>query len=683
MLQINALKLEINTSDGLYGTLISFSKGLNIIQANNTTGKSTLFQSILYALGFEELIGGKNEKTMQSVLKDEVIGEDNTKHKVLQSFVLLEIQNKEIITIKRSVTSEKRKSVLVDVIRGPYLTRPNGIYSTSQMYVHYAGSASYIEFGFHAFLEEFLGWDLPSVISNSGDFVKLHLPLIAPAFIIEQKMGWSTFFATQPYYNIRYSDARVVEFLLNLDVFQNERKKQVIQSDKRIIEEKWSFIYNEFKKLGDKSSAELVGMDPFPMIVNNIEDVYLRAIKKEKAYLLPELIDELSVEYRALDGAQTKDGIDIERSQVLLETLTTNLNRYGFWLDQLITESFHEKEKLKQYILQKKGVEDDLHNNKIARKMYSLGAELPTSLASNICPTCGSIVNDSLLPKGTGQIPMQIDENISFLEAQRKMIDVFIQGQRKILLNEETRISDYKNQISGLRAQIRVTKKDLVSDERMPSEAEIEQRLTVRKQIEFYSSTLESVEALKDQVKELSKEWVNVLATEKNLPKDFFSSTDRIKLTSLQQNLVALLGKFNYTSKERDAIRISYEKYLPVIEVQLGNGKSKSYDIRFDSSGSDLIRCLWAYYVALLKTSKENNGCHPDLLIFDEPQQQSASTKDFHDFLSELAGYSTSQVIVFASFQNSDEDFAEATESIKFNLIKGDKRFVKKLAIAY
>jgi hypothetical protein len=58
------------------------------------------------------------------------------------------------------------------------------------------------------------------------------------------------------------------------------------------------------------------------------------------------------------------------------------------------------------------------------------------------------------------------------------------------------------------------------------------------------------------------------------------------------------------------------------------------------------------------------------------------STKDFHDFLSELAGYSTSQVIVFASFQNSEEDFVEATEGIKFNLIKGDRRFVKKLAIA-
>ena len=67
MLRINAIKIEVNTSDGLFGCEYTFNKGLNIIKGDNSSGKSTLFQSILYALGFEELLGGKNEKTMQSV----------------------------------------------------------------------------------------------------------------------------------------------------------------------------------------------------------------------------------------------------------------------------------------------------------------------------------------------------------------------------------------------------------------------------------------------------------------------------------------------------------------------------------------------------------------------------------------------------------------------------------------
>ncbi len=74
-----------------------------------------MFQSIIYGLGFEELLGGKNEKTMQSVLKDQVEFPRGIKHNINQSFIYLEIENKEIITIKRSVASSSRKAQLVDV----------------------------------------------------------------------------------------------------------------------------------------------------------------------------------------------------------------------------------------------------------------------------------------------------------------------------------------------------------------------------------------------------------------------------------------------------------------------------------------------------------------------------------------------------------------------------------------
>src|SRR5689334_3662875 len=125
MLKIRAIKLEVNTVDGLYGTQHVFAKGLNIVRGDNSTGKSTLFQSILYALGFEELLGGKNEKTMQSVLKDQVEFPDETFHSVIQSFVYLEIENKDIVTVRRSITSDGRKSQLIDVYFGALLTGDN------------------------------------------------------------------------------------------------------------------------------------------------------------------------------------------------------------------------------------------------------------------------------------------------------------------------------------------------------------------------------------------------------------------------------------------------------------------------------------------------------------------------------------------------------------------------------
>lgn len=677
MLKINAIRLEINTAKGLYGLNIPFTNGLNIVRGNNTTGKSTIFQSILYALGFEEILGGRNEKTMQSVLKDEVLG-DQVKHKVLQSFVLLEIQNKETITIRRSVINEKRKSVLIDVFLGPMLTKPENVYELKQMFVHDRGAATDSEYGFHAYLEEFLGWDLPEVLNTSGDYTKLYMPLISPSFIIEQKSGWSDFFATIPFYGIKNAEARVVEFILNLDVFKNELKKQEINSDKRILQEKWSSLYSEFKRLGDKSSSEIVGLTEYPSIINNYGDVYFRTFQGGKPYLLSEFIQELNGDYQSLVTETTATvGNDIDKNQDKLNTLSLNLNRYSLRQEQLSNEVFQEKETLKQYIQQRKNVEEDLKNNKSALKMYKIGAQLPTNLASHNCPTCGQEINDSLLPKEVEQSPMQIEENISFLEAQKKMIEIFVEAQRKRIIEKETLINSFQAQISTFRAQIRAIKKDLVADDRLPSESQIEQKILLKRKIEFYESTIEEIDSLKNRLKSLSKDWEKILALEKNLPKDFFSSKDREKIGFMQEYFLGLLTKFNYNSKEREAISISYEKYLPVIEIRLPNEKAKTYDIRYDSSGSDLIRCLWAYYISLLKASDRFHGCHPGLMIFDEPQQQSASTIDFHEFLKELSSYTENQIIVFASFQNSDEDFYMATKNISFNIIKAEDKFVK------
>ncbi|MDR6462636.1 UNVERIFIED_CONTAM: hypothetical protein POZ17_05985 [Ralstonia mannitolilytica] len=53
---------------------------------------------------------------------------------------------------------------------------------------------------------------------------------------------------------------------------------------------------------------------------------------------------------------------------------------------------------------------------------------------------------------------------------------------------------------------------------------------------------------------------------------------------------------------------------MPIIEVALPNGRLKYYDLRFDSSGSDHIRAMWAYYIALLETSYAKDRSHPLLL---------------------------------------------------------------------
>jgi len=178
MLHINAIKAIINSESGIFEGQIAFQRGLNIVRANNTSGKSSIFGALLFGLGFEELLGGRNDKALQSVFKStvkEIVGPDKEEieYTVLQSDIFLEFSNGEsTITTRRFGRNDKVKTQAVEVILGPAISNPNGDYERKGMYVHDAGAASNEELGFHAFLEEFLQVKLPEVINQDGKRVK-------------------------------------------------------------------------------------------------------------------------------------------------------------------------------------------------------------------------------------------------------------------------------------------------------------------------------------------------------------------------------------------------------------------------------------------------------------------------------------------------------------------------------
>ena len=416
MLKIRAIKLEVNTAKGLFGAEYSFTNGLNIIRGDNSTGKSSLFQSILYGLGFEELLGGKNEKTMQSVLKDQVEFPAGKLHPVNQSFVYLEIENKEIVTIKRSITSDARKAQLVDVFSGALLTGNKNELPSRPMYIHDKGGASDDTYGFHLFLAEFLNWNLPEVVTTKGELSHLYLQQIAPAFIVEQKSGWSDFFATLPYYAMRNTESRVVEFLLDMDVFENEKRRQTLSSSKQQLSNKWSSLFLSFNKLAEKSGGTLRGLEQIPSIINSFRSIYIAMVIDEKEITISEFNEQQKAELAQLEKQQTTTvGNNINKNEDSLKKLSDKLNQLSLNYEMLAPELNYDNEKLKQYRKQLEAVQEDLRKNKGALKVKSLGSELPAETASDSCPTCHQPIKDSLLPSEIKQTPMRIEDNVLFL----------------------------------------------------------------------------------------------------------------------------------------------------------------------------------------------------------------------------------------------------------------------------
>ena len=57
MIRLRHLRLRSLTAARAFGADIPFVAGLNILQAPNTSGKSTCLQSVVYALGLERSLG--------------------------------------------------------------------------------------------------------------------------------------------------------------------------------------------------------------------------------------------------------------------------------------------------------------------------------------------------------------------------------------------------------------------------------------------------------------------------------------------------------------------------------------------------------------------------------------------------------------------------------------------------
>lgn len=672
MLKIRAIKIEVNTIDGLFGTKYDFSSGLNIIRGDNSSGKSTLFQSILYALGFEELLGGKNAKTMQSVLKDQV-EYANELHKVIESSVSLEIENEDIITVKRFIVSPTKKEQLIEVYYGSVLIDENYSCRMQQMYVHSKGSASDNLYGFHAFLAEFLNWELPEVLTTQGETIKLYLQQIAPSFIVEQKSGWTDFLATIPYYSTKNAESRVVEFILNLEVFETQRKKQRYQYDKRLFENKWNNLYSKFENIAKNTRTVLTGLSSTPEIINDISKINLIIQREEGDVDLTDELINLKREYSKIENAEYLTvGENAEENENRLGEQQNRLNILTIQYDMLNPEVTFDNEKLQQYAEQLTNVEEDLRKNKGALKIQNLGGTINSNVATLRCPTCNQALENSLLPTDVEQIPMRLEDNISYLESQKRMIDTYTEGLRNTINNKKQILLSYQNEIKEIRQSIRDLKNELIQDNRLPSLVELERKINMKKKIDFFENSITEFLELKDEAKRMSNDYILLLQRKSKLPKTYLSSNDSQKLAHLETYFKKILKSLNYQSKPLSSIKISEENYLPITKTEDGG----FYNIKFDSSASDFIRCLWAYHTALMQSSINTDSNHPLLLILDEPKQQDIAMVNFTLFLEVLSKFKDQQILLLASFENSDMSFNEATKGLDFNLIRIENKLI-------
>lgn len=671
MLKINRLKIKITATNKVYQFDECFSSGLNIIASDdNTRGKSSVLIAIYYCLGFEEIIGGLNEKVLTSAYKNQIEDKD-TSWPVLESGAYLEISNgTDEITIYRSAKHETRDSKLVTV----YFSKMDYIYNvdtTSEDYYVHMKFAATNRSGFHTFLEKFLQIELPLVPASDGVDRKLYLQLVFAAMFIEQKNGWSGIYSGMPYLAIKDAKKRVTEFILALETFENERKRNQLLNKERYQKEQWKNPYAEMRVLQSSVQCYVKNILQTPeilpeefeknvaivrMVGDNVGiDDWISQLQEEHDTLKtvrPRIIDnydELQNELQEVEKVIEENNNEIHTIQQDLHVTTRKIQEINKNLDV---------------------IRQDITNNKDAKKLKMLGSNLGSESFQGRCPVCNQKIQDSLLPVQHDTNVMSIDETINHLTAQKEMFEFAYEYQTNRKQQLSTALDNIRNVQMKLYRLAKSLRRDLYSVDEDLSETIIYKRMSIEHKIQELEDFKNKISNIVDRFKDLSVNWKKLLQEKAQLPEKGFNDKDRTKLTELKKNFICNLQDYEYTSISNvRAIEISDDNYLPVID---------NFDMKFDSSASDNVRAIWVYTMALLQTSEKCGGNHPGLLIFDEPAQHSigaVDTKAFFDSILNLGD--NCQVIIGITINNADirEVISEIGEE-KCNVVNiGEKAF--------
>lgn len=644
MLKIDRVRIEIQTEEGLYGCDERFETGLNLLASDdNTCGKSSILEAIYYGLGFEEIIGGKGEKVLTSVYKT-YIEHDAKKLAVLEAKIYLQISNgHEIVTLYRAAKMENRDTKLITVYYAE-LEKIGEAAVIEDTYVHMPNSAVNAQ-GFHRFLEKFLHLELPKVPATDGIQRKLYLQLVFSCMFIEQKHGWGDIFSGMPLLGIKDAKKRVLEFVMNLDTLNNEKKREKLKAEEARIKRDWEILVKDITNACNRETCDIVGLPMKPCVLTQINLTGIHVLKNKQD--INEYIAELKRKYNEIERIKPKIVDNFEELQEELSKTEDAIVSYEEDMRWLREHILQERANIQVLNNNLEIINNDLRNNKDAARLRNLGSALNCLTSKDICPICHQNISDSLLPGGEGIEIMSIDQNIKHLEAQKDMLEYAKKGHVHNRDEMDQKLQALQGKVFSLRRLAKALRNDLYAVDDNLSEAMVYKKIELQTKIDHLEGLLKFVEEQKKAFIKLSDEWKIYLKEKKELPKEKFSKSDYEKLKLLREKFVSNLEAYNYKSViNKKEINISEESYLPTIE---------QFDMKFDSSASDNVRGIWAYTVALLEVSMAMEGNHPTVLIFDEPVQHSIVPNDMKKFLDSIIELGKNcQTIIGITVKDSD-----------------------------
>lgn len=650
-LRLRCLEVEVRTDNGpTFGVRLEFGDGLTVIYAPNTKGKSTCVNSIFYGLGLEGMLGPAHSVPLPAAMTDEILGDDGRKYEVLEAIVSLEIMNHQtqIVTVQRRVTNKPADRQLIQVTFAAALTKGvDDLTEKRTFHVRIPTSAT-AELGFHSFLADFLGWELPEVRRGTAS-CPLYLECTTPYLFVDQLNGWDAVKSRMPtQFGIVEVASRTFEFILRLDILQNEAERRRLESRLLEIEGTWRAERENLRrelagsgivdrgipadvaewKEGIGISLWILGDPDWIPVEESLSDAN-RRLHQLTASMMPQVAD-VSAE---LAGRLQSAEYNLSRAVDRLEKS-----------EQDIREIEHDLIATRKRM---DAIEDDLRQYEDEYRIRKRNESNPLHVTKGECPTCLRPIKDALINQNSLANPMSIPANIAFLRDQRRMFDAMWNESAGLLETKKEERTVVRARLSEATAEVQSLKRSLRRDAEAPSSALLREQINIENRISAIGMVLEKLGDPTKLFSSLAVEYGNTEAALKNLGARALSDRDRTKLKVFDDLHRSQLTDYGFSSYDPAEISIGTYSYQPEY-------KNSSLGL---VSASDTVRLVWAYLIGILELGKKFDINHPGCLVIDEPRQQNVRIDDYDGFLARVSSICSGGVqVIIASSQLTDLD---------------------------
>ncbi len=648
-ISIKARPYDDHTDVREFGRLLSFKDGLNLVVGDNTSGKTTIVRSLFYCLGMEELIDGKlGDRSLDKSVKDNFRYTDPDQGEkewyINSSYVVVQLSNHKgnVLTIKRIIKSNYNRDNVLLVWSEPYSPQLSNS-NKKEYYIHLREDHnSDYGTGFYALISDFGNIPIINVAGRNTDAgTKLYLQTIFGLTYIEQTRGWSDFFANIRSFNIISPKQRIIEYAMNYEMDYDMATSNALKEKKRKYEESWrkevetfnSYLaYNKLfvDKLNHNIDKQEVPIDE------------IRVVVRDKGYGIEKYKEALTAQIMELNKkAELSKNPSID--QGYKDALTKYLEHKRSY-EVFCLELAEEKRKLENINQQVTILDDEIKRYKSLSKVNNIVSNIDVRR----CPTCHQ--NLPVKENNTFVVSLeQMERSVKMYEMQMKFLNPMADKLEASIKNQEMNKLYLENQLSVELARV----KAIASDKHIninPLTVEDQYLLVNNHSILAILESIEShIEQEKNMLSSLKEQYDEVclkLAKQKN------NKAQKSPLDKQLKCFRSLLEKFGYTSNVINNISFSDEKntyqYLPIVE----HGDFIE-EIRSDSSASDFIRSIWAYYITLLIEGSN----HPGFLVMDEPCQHSIKEESLKRLFEVCSSINNKQVILFCSSQPHTEEY--------------------------